>query len=85
MSENIQTNDDPKADGSELVPSSCSERSPETDTEGNIYYKALDEMMIVACIGTADGCKTVADVRRKIEELIQWNLDVEKYFQNKPL
>ncbi len=60
----------------------CSDGFSETDTEGNIYYKALDEMMIVACIGTADGCKTVADVRRKIDELIQWNIDVDRYFGN---
>ena len=51
-----------------------------TDTE-DIYYKALDEMLVVSCIGTADNCKTVEDVMKKIDLLIDWNISVHDYFK----
>ena len=48
----------------------------------DIYYQALDEMLIVANIGTADKCKSVGDVETKINKLITWHLDNKKYFDD---
>lgn len=49
-------------------------KSPELDKSGDIWRKAMDHMLIVNHIGTADGCESVQDCLDKIKELINFEV-----------
>jgi len=45
------------------------------DTE-DIWRKAVDHCLVVNCIGTTDGCETVADALNKIAELVKHEITI---------
>lgn len=46
------------------------------DDREDIWRKAVDHCLIVNCIGTTDGCRTVHDALVKLAELIKWEVQI---------